>query len=433
MTKNPRPYTAALDACDKGVPGYARGIELQDVAAQRWNVLREDLPLPVAVLKQAALMHNSRWMRNFIEAGNVSFAPHGKTTMSPDLFDLQLADGAWAITVSTPHQIQVARQFGHQRIFLANQLVGRSAIEYVVAEMRADSEFQIWCLVDSVDNVDQLARAVRDAGNTRTLAVLVEMGYEGGRTGCRSATEGMRVARAVAANPDTLALCGIEGFEGLLRGSTPAESVAAVEAFLDTVSGFARLCEAEGLLSVTPIILSAGGSTYFDLVVKKFTSAGLSRATRIVLRSGCYLTHDSLMYAVAFDRIRERSAQVAAMGTGLRPAIEVWAYVQSRPEERLAIVALGKRDVSYDEPPLPIAWYRPAGSLQRPFPMPDSHHVTRLNDQHCYLRIPADSPLRVGDMIGFGISHPCLTFDKWRVLHKVDADYNVVGSLRTYF
>ena len=139
------------------------------------------------------------------------------------------------------------------------------------------------------------------------------------------------------------------------------------------------------------------------------------------------------MYAVAFDRIRERSAQVAAMGTGLQPAIEVWAYVQSRPEERLAIVALGKRDVSYDEPPIPIAWYRPAGGLQRPVPMPDSHHVTRLNDQHCYLRIPADSPLRVGDMIGFGISHPCLTFDKWRVLHKVDADYNVVGSLRTYF
>jgi D-serine dehydratase len=56
-----------------------------------------------------------------------------------------------------------------------------------------------------------------------------------------------------------------------------------------------------------------------------------------------------------------------------------------------------------------------------------------MNDQHGYLDIPAGSPLKVGDLVGFGINHPCTTFDKWQVIHVVDDDYNVVESLRTFF
>src|SRR5271155_2365227 len=129
-TSRIRPIPAPLDSCDKGVPGIAVAIPLADVPAQRWNLLREDLPLPVAVLKEETLRHNSRWMASFVRESDVSLSPHGKTTMSPDLFDLQLADGAWGLTLATPHQVQVARRFNYSRIFLANQLVGRSAIEY---------------------------------------------------------------------------------------------------------------------------------------------------------------------------------------------------------------------------------------------------------------------------------------------------------------
>jgi D-serine dehydratase len=433
MNATNRPVGAPLDGCDKGVPGHATGIALHDVAAQHWNILREDLPLPVAVLKQAALAHNSQWMRAFVEMSDVSLAPHGKTTMSPPLFDMQMADGAWSLTLATPHQVQVARRFGYSRIFLANQLVGRSAIEFVVAELRQDASFEFYCLVDSIENLDQIARAVRHAGLTRPISVLVEMGYDGGRTGCRSIEDGLRVARAVSASAGALRLCGIEGFEGLLKSSTPEDSVNLVESFLDSVLALARACETENLFGATPVLLSAGGSTYFDLVAKKFAAAGLSRPTRTVLRSGCYLTHDSLMYTAAFEQMRARAAGVAALGNGLVPAIEVWAYVQSRPQVGLAIATLGKRDVSYDELPVPIAWFRPGSGDDQPRAIPDSHRVTRLSDQHCFVRLPADSPLAVGDMIAFGISHPCLTFDKWRVMHLVDDEYNVIDSVRTYF
>jgi len=137
------------------------------------------------------------------------------------------------------------------------------------------------------------------------------------------------------------------------------------------------------------------------------------------------------MYTVAFDQMKRRSPEIAALGEGLRPVIEVWAYVQSRPEPGLAILGLGKRDISYDELPVPLKWFR-RGSEQ-PALVPPEHRITRLNDQHAYLEIPANSPLAVGDMVGFGISHPCLTFDKWRVVHLVDNNYTVVESLRTYF
>jgi D-serine dehydratase len=433
MNAADRPAGAPLDGCDKGVPGHASGIALQDVAAQHWNILREDLPLPVAVLKQAALLHNSQWMRTFVEKNDVSLAPHGKTTMSPPLFDMQMADGAWALTLATPHQVQVARRFGYSRIFLANQLVGRSAIEFVVSELRSDPDFEFYCLVDSIENIEQLVRTARHAGLTRPISVLVEMGYEGGRTGCRSLEQGLRVARAVSASAGALRLCGIEGFEGLLKGPSPEDSARLVEGFLDSVLALARGCEAESLFGAAPVLLSAGGSTYFDLVAKKFAASGLSLPTRTVLRSGCYLTHDSLMYTAAFEQMRARSLSVTGVGEGLVPAIEVWAYVQSRPQGDLAIATLGKRDISYDELPVPLAWFRPGSSDVRPRAMPALHRVTRLSDQHCFVRIPPDSPFAVGDMIAFGISHPCLTFDKWRVLHLVDAQYNVIGSIRTYF
>jgi D-serine dehydratase len=241
------------------------------------------------------------------------------------------------------------------------------------------------------------------------------------------------VARAVSASASALKLCGIEGFEGLLKGSSPEDSARLVEGFLDSVLALARSCEAESLFGAAPVLLSAGGSTYFDLVAKKFAASGLSLPTRTVLRSGCYLTHDSLMYTAAFEQMRARSLSVTGLGEGLVPAIEVWAYVQSRPQGDLAIATLGKRDISYDELPVPLAWFRPGSGDVRPRAMPALHRVTRLSDQHCFVRMPPDSPLAVGDMIAFGISHPCLTFDKWRVMHLVDAQYNVTGSVRTYF
>jgi D-serine dehydratase len=419
----------------KGIPGGMAPCALGDVGAKGWNVLAEDLPLPLVVLNKPAIEHNSQWMRGFLKMTGAIVAPHGKTTMSPQLFGRQIDDGAWAITVATTQQMQVARDYGFARIVLANQLVGKQAIRYVLEEMKRAPDLDFYCLIESVANVEMLAAAARDAKIGRPLQLFLEGGMANGRTGCRDVKSALEVARAVKAAGPLLALRGVEGFEGLVWGN-PKDAAAQVQGFLDFLVAIARACEAEDLFAPGKVFLSAGGSAFYDLVTATFNKAGLTREVQVLTRSGCYLTHDSVMYTERFAALRQRTPSVDGLGDGPRAALEIWAYVQSRPEPGKAILTMGKRDVSYDDhTPVPLKWYRPeAGANRRaPLTIGPGHEVTSLNDQHAYMKLPVDSPLRVGDMVGFGISHPCLTFDKWQMIPLVDDDYNVVDAIRTFF
>ena len=75
-----------LDASWKGYPHHAAPLRRSAIAAQGWNVLRGDLPLPLAVIRRDALAGNLKWMQGFAAGHGVGLAPHGKTTMSPQLF-----------------------------------------------------------------------------------------------------------------------------------------------------------------------------------------------------------------------------------------------------------------------------------------------------------------------------------------------------------
>jgi D-serine dehydratase len=432
MSLSNHPSETPLDPREKGVPGRAGVVRLDEVHQQNWSLLAEDLPLPVALIKLSALRGNSAWMKGFTDLTGTDIAPHGKTTLSPSLFDLQMADGAWGITLSTPHHLQVARSFGYRRILLANQLVGRAAIEWIVAELNADPEFEFYCLVDSIENLEQLTTIARQQGLVRPLRVLVEIGFDGGRTGCRTVEQALKVARACTRASDVIALSGVEGFEGIIREADEPKTIARVETFLDAMVALINACGEEALFAAGEVLLTAGGSAFFDIVAAKLGAVVLPQPHRVLLRSGCYLTHDAIMYTYLFGLIKARRPDLPETLGELKPALEVWGYVQSIPEPGRVIVTLGKRDVSYDHMPTPVAWYRPGGGGAA-IAAPEGHQVVALNDQHCIMTCPEISPLKVGDMLGFGISHPCLTFDKWRVLHLVDDEYRIVGSIRTYF
>jgi D-serine dehydratase len=210
-----------------------------------------------------------------------------------------------------------------------------------------------------------------------------------------------------------------------------AQKEAEVARFLDFLVEIAISAAREELFAPGALILSAGGSAFYDMVVARFQEAGLDREFLVLTRSGCYLTHDSVMYRDAFAALRERSPKAASLGSGLMPALEVWAYVQSRPEPTKVLLTVGKRDVSYDDMPVALSRFRPGEA--KPGSVPAGHVVTGLNEQHCHMSVPPDSPLQVGDMVGFGISHPCLTFDKWQVICIVDDDYFVTSAIRTFF
>lgn len=435
-----------LDGRTKGIPGGQSPLSVVEIGRQGWNVLREDLPLPLAVLKQSALEQNSRWMRAFVDKTGVALCPHGKTTMSPQLHVRQLGDGAWGITLATVHQIQVARHFGISRILLANQLVGRQNIRFVLDELQRDAAFDFYCLVDSVDGVDVLAKAASEHQVSRPLQVLLELGVPSGRTGCRDIAQAREVAKAIRQASPHLSLRGFEGFEGVIHGDTVDDRVKKVRNFLGFMAEAARECGE--YVDRERIILSAGGSVFFDLVIEQLRDAELTREPLIVLRSGCYLTGDDGLYKNAFENLELRSEIARSIHDPLAAGLEVWAYVQSRPEPKLAVLTLGRRDASFDAGlPAPKCWHRsmqnwPDESAAKPAqatagrqvqPLSESHLAVGIHDQHLVIEVPESSPLKVGDLVGCGISHPCTTFDKWRMIPIVNDHYDVVDAITTFF
>lgn len=389
--------------------------------------------LPAAVLNADAISHNSNWMRRFTALTGVSIAPHGKTTMSPELFRLQMADGAWGITAATTAHLRVYREQGLSRVIFANQLIGRQATDFVVGELLRDPAFDFYCLADSVAAIKCLEVGVTAglAGSGRQLQVLLELGMLGGRTGVRDDGEALRVAERVAASP-CLSLRGVGAFEGIVQGDGSAGE-AQMRGILERVTNVAERCRESGLFTGRPI-LTAGGSSFFDVAAAMLSSTKTDETYEVILRSGCYLVHDSGLYAQLIEKLLARSSAATSLGEGLRSALEVWAYIHSRPEQTRAIAGLGKRDTSADvSQPVPLRWYRPGTEMTAPVPVGLGTIVSRLDDHHAYLDIPADSPLQVGDMVGFGISHPCTTFDRWPFLYLVDEALEINGAIRTFF
>src|SRR5689334_1897055 len=189
-------------------------MRLRDVGARRWNVLRGDLPFPLAVVRRAAMRHNSAWMRAFTQASGVAIAPHGKTTMCPQIFARQLDDGAWGMTVANVHQLGLCAALGMRRVLIANQVVARGDVARLVELTRGHPDLWACFLVDSTAQLARVADAARRSEAARPLSALLEIGHDAGRTGTRSFDEAMTLARAIAAS-GIVQLAGVECYEGL--------------------------------------------------------------------------------------------------------------------------------------------------------------------------------------------------------------------------
>jgi D-serine dehydratase len=152
-----------------------------------------------------------------------------------------------------------------------------------------------------------------------------------------------------------------------------------------------------------------------------------------VIRSGCYITHDCGTYVEHHADMHQRDAKLVQELGALEPALFVCGVVQSVPEPTLALVTMGKRDVGFDiHLPKPVWRYR-AHATPQPEPVPQGWEIFKLNDQHAHLRVPASADIKVGDLLICGISHPCTTFDRWRLIHVVDDGWTSVGAVATFF
>jgi D-serine deaminase-like pyridoxal phosphate-dependent protein len=431
-----------IAATEKGFGVIAAGgpVTSASLGRQRAPLFGGAFTTPLLVLRESAVAHNIAAMAAYCAAASVRLAPHGKTTMAPQLMARQLAAGAWALTAATIGQVLTYRAFGIPRVLLANELTDPTGISWLAGEMAADPGFDCYLYVDSLAGVALLDASLRAHGARRPVPVLVELGYPGGRTGCRDVGEAIAVAEAAAAAP-TLRLAGAAGFEGLIGHDREAGTLAAITRYCQALRALGERLAATA--APGSLILSAGGSAFFDVVVRELAGgwAGAG-APVIVLRSGVYVAFDHGLYAGLAPGGGEpadggepaggRGQADGGAGPGpvLEPALELWAHVLSRPEPGLALACAGRRDVGFDAGlPVPRRFRKPGGQLA---PAAGSH-VSALDDQHAYVRLPPGSDVAPGDLVCLGVSHPCTTFDKWRVIPVVDDGYHVIDAVHTFF
>ena len=381
------------------------------------NALDETIATPLMILRRSALEANIELLAAYCRRHNAVLSPHAKTTMSPEIVARQLKAGAWAITVANVSQALALGSHAGGRLLIANEVVDPASIHWLNSVVATGPK--VYCYVDSVEGARRLGGGIT-AG---VLDVLLEIGVPNGRCGVRSEADARRVAAAVRAQP-SLRLVGVATFEGIIgTDRREAQSEQAVHHCLGGVREIAGRLAADGVFQgVNTVLLTAGGSAYFDIVVDELCRPIAGINTQVVIRSGCYVTHDHGAIA--------RLTPFRPPGPTFRGAIEVLSSVLSCPEPGLAICDFGRRDAPFDAG-LPVALWvrsRASGAVMAA----GSIETLRLNDQHCYLKLDAAS-VEIGDIISFGISHPCTAFDKWRVIPLVDDNLDIVELIHTVF
>ncbi|MGO4190167.1 alanine racemase [Arthrobacter sp. YAF17] len=338
-----------------------------------------------------ALDNNIRVMASWCRQRGVDLAPHVKTTMSAPIIARQVASGAVGVTVATVDQAGLALDWGHRHVLIANEVVDRHGLMRLRSWLEQDSGREIRCFVDSAPGIDAAARVF--AGAAVSLEVLVDVGTPGGRTGARSLGDALRLAELVHGTPG-LRLAGVAGYEGVVPNTRAESTIEAVDRHCRLVRDV--FVAAARYFEIPAPIYSMGGSAFPDRMVEHLPDDRLVPGTRRILRSGCYVTHDHGTYAAV------------SPVPGLVPALSVRTVVLSVPEEGMAVVGAGKRDLPYDAGlPLFLSARTADGA-----PKAGAAAVVRnLYDHHAVLT--GASGLDVTDMVDFGISHPCSAFDRW--------------------
>lgn len=428
------PDNPVIDDRIRGFPPGHAPLPLDAVGRQGWKPYDGAMALPLISLDQAAFAGNVALMMDYVRDHGVAIAPHAKTPMSAALAGALLAAGAWGTTVADIRQAAVLLKAGQRRLILANEIGGAAAARRLAALAANYPDAELHVFVDSVDLVEALRAAWQGRKGLPPLGLLVELGA--GRAGARSAEAAGAILDAIlAAETPIFRLTGIATYEGAAATADAEETLRRIDGLVALTAAFLPGVRAH-VGDARPLIVTAGGSVFFDRVV-----AGLSAAvaadpdSRLVLRSGAIFFHDHGVYERGLAGLDARAGfrfggEVRLAGSGFRPALRVWAEVLSLPEPGLAICGMGLRDVAMDQGlPRPLALYRD-GALFGGLAGAD---VLRLNDQHAFVSLPAGSDMRIGDVVEFGISHPCTCLDRHAILYGLAPDHTVTAAYPTSF
>jgi D-serine deaminase-like pyridoxal phosphate-dependent protein len=408
------PNSELISIFHKGMPIASQGESIKDFLATNKKLFTADFQFPIMVLRESALEHNIQRMASYCKSLGFELSPHVKTPMAPKIAKRQIDAGAWGLTIANFNQASIMLASGFTRLIIGNEIMEPTSIAEI-AKINGSGAGDIIFYIDSLAGLEIAQKAITEVSNAK-LNILLEIGAVGGRGGIRD-LDLLRIILAQIANDNRIHVRGVSGFEGAVPGGDRhGEGIEKIRLFLRHIVAAARITEP--YVRGNKIIISAGGSSYFDYVAEEF--AKYDGDAMLMLRSGGYVSHDHIHYEDLYPFIGLPDSD------RFYPAIELWARVLSIPEPDLAILNFGKRDAGNDlDEPLPILKLATK-------PVPFEAEIKMLNDQHAFMQITPGS-VAVGDLIGCGISHPCTNFDKWRLLPLVNDDYEIIDLISTHF
>ena len=396
------------------MPIAAQGSSIADFLATKPNLFTSDFQFPIMILRDSALENNIKRMASYCKSLGFELAPHVKTSMSPQISQRQIDAGAWALTVANFSQDSMMYASGFNRLIIGNEVVEPTSIAEI-AKINGSGAGQIIFYIDSLAGLKIAQDSITNVADAK-LNVFMEIGAVGARTGIRD-LELLKIILAEIAKDERIYVRGVSGFEGVVPGGNrDSDGIEKLRIFLRHIVAAAKITAP--FIREDKIIISGGGSSFFDYVAEEF--AKYEGDAQFILRSGGYVSHDHIGYENMYPFMGAPDSE------RFYPALELWARVLSVPEADLAILNYGKRDAGNDVGnPLPIL---KLGKKLEAF----KGEIEKLNDQHAFMKI-SPGTVAVGDIIGCGISHPCTNFDKWHLLPLVNDNYDVIDLIHTHF
>jgi D-serine dehydratase len=422
MTDVATQSTNVIDARFRGIPP---GVALSgaSVKSKNWSPARGDMPLPILTLDKPTLIANTKRFLEYADDAGVLLAPHAKTPMMPAFAKSLVEQGAWGATIANIQQLYTLLDAGLTRLIYASPPGGATGAAHLVNAMKQFPQAEILVFLDSVEAVQALHAAITKSDDVKILG-LVELGF--GRTGVRKLETAISVRDAVLSTNGKIELAGVATYEAAAVQGNDYRPVFD-ELFRLVEDTFIAVRDAVG--KERTLTITAGGSMYFDEVVARLAPFAREHDARLVLRSGAIFFSDDGLYKRALEAVTRRSvsSQVAA---SIRPALSLWAEVISRPEPGLAICGFGMRDAPNDQG-LPVIRRVFRNGRELDMGSGAVPIVEKLNDQHAF--VLQSELLRVGDIVEFGISHPCTAFQRWNLIYGLDENGIVDEILKTYF
>jgi D-serine dehydratase len=417
----------------RGLPLQTAVTKSSAVMEELWHPADGRMSLPLLSLDLETYCANKTAMLDICEATGCEIAPHAKTPMSPVLAHDQVESGAWGISVADLRQAAVMLNGGISRILIANEIGGHAAAMRLARLLGGFPKADIYLFVDSLDFVTALAEAWSRDTALPPLKLLAEVGC--GRGGVNTDDELDGLLRGILGIADArITLAGIAAYEGTANRPVEADLLANLDDLFARVSHAMKVARRTVGVDV-PLILSMGGSSLFDYVIAR-SRAILDEdgGATLLLRCGACFFSDNGPIRARLRAIAERgllgpdiSARIA---TSFEPALRIWAEVLSVNGRHDAICGFGLRDVAHDQGlPTPLALWR-AG--ERVALLDRGAVVAKLNDQHAFVQVP-ECLVSLGDVIEFGINHPCTTIDKHDVIYGLGETGTVSVALRTFF